>query len=240
MCYDCRRLRKKAYIEELKRSVQELTAARDWEARSQTIQVQRKIELESVRLQVIERFLLLRSEGSRDVNQWHTILDESFVLRTGGSSATALLAAARALGSAAEKNTNSNATSASPAVVAGAPFGQQMSDPMLGSAILAAADERLRGVPLIFSELADLDQLLNSIGRGSPAYEALRAPCLTSEQREQGRVRLVYSLDRREAAVADSALTAAWRADTVNAVRNGARSELCMTGAARCDEITWY
>lgn len=74
------RLRKKAYVEELKRTLTELVAQRD-SAEVEKRQVgQREIEQREVRFRVIEEFLKLRGRNEANFARWAAILEDGFVL----------------------------------------------------------------------------------------------------------------------------------------------------------------
>jgi hypothetical protein len=74
------RLRKKAYVDELKRTLTELVVHRDnsdFEKRQAT---QRELEQREVRFRVIEEFLKLRGRNEPNAARWAAILEESFSL----------------------------------------------------------------------------------------------------------------------------------------------------------------
>ena len=74
------RLRKKAYVEELKRTLTELVTARDATEIEKRHEKQRELEVREVRYRVMEEFLKLRARGS-ELNllaRWVAILEEGF------------------------------------------------------------------------------------------------------------------------------------------------------------------
>lgn len=76
------RLRKKAYVEELKRTLTELVAQRDAQDLERRHEKQRDLEVREVRYRVMEEFLKLRARGS-DANllaRWVAILEDGFTL----------------------------------------------------------------------------------------------------------------------------------------------------------------
>lgn len=75
------RLRKKAYVEELKKTLTEIVAQRDALDLEKMSDKQRDAELRNVRFSVIQEFLKLRSTNEQDERRWSSILDDSFVLR---------------------------------------------------------------------------------------------------------------------------------------------------------------
>lgn len=74
------RLRKKAYVEELKRTLTELVAQRDASELEKRQTAQRELEQREVRFRVIEEFLKLRGRNESSFARWAAILEESFVL----------------------------------------------------------------------------------------------------------------------------------------------------------------
>jgi hypothetical protein len=74
------RLRKKAYVEELKQTLHELVAQRD---RSEVVQEQnrqRELEQREVRFRVMEEFLNLRGRNVADTKRWSAILMPPFTM----------------------------------------------------------------------------------------------------------------------------------------------------------------
>lgn len=76
------RLRKKAYVEELKRTLTELVTARDASEIERRHEKQREIEVREVRYRVMEEFLKLRARGSEAnlLARWVAILEDGFSL----------------------------------------------------------------------------------------------------------------------------------------------------------------
>lgn len=72
------RLRKKAYVEELKRALTEMVAQRDAADQEKRQAAQREIEQREVRFRVIEEFLKLRGRSESNPSRWAAILDEAF------------------------------------------------------------------------------------------------------------------------------------------------------------------
>jgi len=74
------RLRKKAYIEELKRTLLELVSQRDTVDIETRQNSQRTVEEREVRFRVMEEFLRLKSMNEPNVSKWVAILEEGFAL----------------------------------------------------------------------------------------------------------------------------------------------------------------
>jgi len=76
------RLRKKAYVEELKRTLTELVTARDATELERRHEKQRELEVREVRYRVMEEFLKLRARGSETnlLARWIAILEDGFSL----------------------------------------------------------------------------------------------------------------------------------------------------------------
>jgi hypothetical protein len=82
----------------------------------------------------------------------------------------------------------------------------------------------------VLADLSDLQALLDEVGRGTPEWDRVHHRDMPAAERERLRVRLVFTLDRGDVAMGESALMAPWHASTVNAVHNGAPAELCLNG----------
>jgi hypothetical protein len=74
------RLRKKAYVEELKRTLTELVAQRDAAELEKRHAAQRELEQREVRFRVMEEFLKLRGRNESCYGRWSAILEDSFTL----------------------------------------------------------------------------------------------------------------------------------------------------------------
>eukprot|EP00616_Rhizochromulina_sp_CCMP1243_P008969 CAMPEP_0118975194 /NCGR_PEP_ID=MMETSP1173-20130426/14842_1 /TAXON_ID=1034831 /ORGANISM="Rhizochromulina marina cf, Strain CCMP1243" /LENGTH=743 /DNA_ID=CAMNT_0006925035 /DNA_START=61 /DNA_END=2292 /DNA_ORIENTATION=+ len=72
------RLRKKAYVERLKNTVQELSSEREKIERDQRIQQAKQAEQQTVRRKVLHSVFFLRAAGETNVTKWSTILDPNF------------------------------------------------------------------------------------------------------------------------------------------------------------------
>jgi hypothetical protein len=74
------RLRKKAYVEELKRTLTELVSQRDAADIEKRHAAQRELEQREVRFRVIEEFLKLRGRNEANFARWAAILEDGFAL----------------------------------------------------------------------------------------------------------------------------------------------------------------
>lgn len=72
------RLRKKAYVEELKRTLTELVTQRDTNEMEQRRVAQRELEQREVRFRVAEEFMKLRGDNQRNTARWTAILEGKF------------------------------------------------------------------------------------------------------------------------------------------------------------------
>lgn len=72
------RLRKKAYVEELKRTLTELVAQRDAAELEKRHAAQRELEQREVRFRVMEEFLKLRGRNESNYGRWGAILEDAF------------------------------------------------------------------------------------------------------------------------------------------------------------------
>ncbi|GKY99289.1 hypothetical protein MPSEU_000884000 [Mayamaea pseudoterrestris] len=74
------RLRKKAYVDELKKTLVELVAQRDEAEQEKRRMDHMEAEQKEVRFRVIEEFLKLRGTNEASISRWSAILDEHFSL----------------------------------------------------------------------------------------------------------------------------------------------------------------
>lgn len=74
------RLRKKAYVEELKRTLTELVSQRDTADIEKRHSAQRELEQREVRFRVMEEFLKLRGRQETSYSRWVAILEDHFTL----------------------------------------------------------------------------------------------------------------------------------------------------------------
>ena len=74
------RLRKKAYVDELKRTLTELMSQRDAGELEKRQAAQRELEQREVRFRVIEEFLKLRGRNESNFARWAAILEDGFSL----------------------------------------------------------------------------------------------------------------------------------------------------------------
>jgi len=74
------RLRKKAYVEELKATLSALVSQRDTAELEKRHTSQRELEQREVRFRVLEEFLKLRGRNEANVARWAAILEEKFTL----------------------------------------------------------------------------------------------------------------------------------------------------------------
>jgi hypothetical protein len=74
------RLRKKAYVEELKRTLTELVSQRDAAELDERHAAQREMEQREVRFRVMEEFLKLRGRSETCLTRWIAILEDNFSL----------------------------------------------------------------------------------------------------------------------------------------------------------------
>jgi hypothetical protein len=74
------RLRKKAYVEELKRTLTELVAQRDAADVERRQSAQREMEQREVRFRVIEELLKLRGRNESNSARWVAILEDNFTM----------------------------------------------------------------------------------------------------------------------------------------------------------------
>ena len=74
------RLRKKAYVDELKRTLTALVSQRDAAELEKRHSAQRELEQREVRFRVVEEFLKLRGRNEVNYARWSAILEDSFTM----------------------------------------------------------------------------------------------------------------------------------------------------------------
>lgn len=74
------RLRKKAYVEELKSKITEFVAKRDAVDLEKRLSAQRELEQREVRFHVMEEFLKIRGSNEQSIERWTAILEDNFTL----------------------------------------------------------------------------------------------------------------------------------------------------------------
>jgi len=74
------RLRKKAYVEELKRTLTEMVAQRDAFDRDRIMSARRVTEQRDIRFAVMEEFMKYRGQNESSIARWCTILEPTFAL----------------------------------------------------------------------------------------------------------------------------------------------------------------
>jgi hypothetical protein len=74
------RLRKKAYVDELKRTLTALVSQRDAAEVEKRHSAQRELEQREVRFRVVEEFLKLRGRNESNYARWAAILEDSFTM----------------------------------------------------------------------------------------------------------------------------------------------------------------
>ena len=74
------RLRKKAYVDELKRTLTALVSQRDAAELEKRHSAQRELEQREVRFRVVEEFLKLRGRNEGNYARWAAILEDSFTM----------------------------------------------------------------------------------------------------------------------------------------------------------------
>lgn len=209
------RLRKKAYVEELKRTLTELVAQRDSTDVEKRHEAQRDLEVREVRFRVMEEFLKLRSQGGNAtalLARWVAILEEGFTLTLPRTQYRATvrkdLKAARSL---------QRAVSVGDAAAVRAAKIQQT---------LTATEQVLRGAPQVMEDASYLAAFLNTLGgNGTSSVPVVGA--------STGTVGFAYHCDRKKFMMDGATAVLEWTASTSGAVGKGAAAELVMKGTIR-------
>ena len=72
------RLRKKAYVEELKRTLTEMVTQRETDARNRQIKFMRMRKAKRIRMQVLTAFLNLRGSNVQDKDAYYRLIEKGF------------------------------------------------------------------------------------------------------------------------------------------------------------------
>jgi len=151
------RLRKKAYVEELKRTLTELVAQRDANELEKRRNAQRELEQREVRFRVMEEFLKLRGSNEPNVARWVAILEDGFTLTLPFT----------------------NYRSVVKGVDANAKLTRQVSGDQNCNEVMNSGDDKqtLYGAPECMADATALSGMLSTFGKGSKlslAYECDR------------------------------------------------------------------
>lgn len=146
------RVRKKAYLEELKRTLNELVGERD-RAECQKLHKERGLaEQKDVRYRVLEEFLRLRGQNEQDASKWELILEQEFCLRLPRTDVPGVVCSS---GHMDTENAN---------------------DRMCHSYPLGTTKKQLKGVTQVMEDSAMVTQLLQSLGNGGANSSYLTSP----------------------------------------------------------------
>ena len=102
------RLRKKAYVEELKRTLTELVAQRDAADLEKRHEAQRNREQREVRFRVMEEFLKLRGRNELNSARWVAILEDGFTLTIPRTTFRSMVSDKKSSDSAADDGSSSS------------------------------------------------------------------------------------------------------------------------------------
>jgi len=202
------RLRKKAYVEELKKTLTELVAQRDAAELEKRHDAQRDLEVREVRFRVMEEFLKLRGQGDNHslLSRWAAIMEDGFALtlpRTDyrptvhprGTSASGDVPRSVSVD-------GSSITSSSTAALFGSPV------------------QILKGPNECMQDAANLAFFVNTFGNTSASGGASTA----------GSIRFAYHCDRKEFMMDGVNAVLQWTASTAGAVTKGAPADLVVRG----------
>lgn len=171
------RLRKKAYVEEMKRTLVELANQRDAAEFGKRQDAQREREQREVRFRVLEEFLKLRGRNEPNVARWSAIFEEGFQL-------TLPLTTFREMSSSHQTK----------------------------------YEQILTGVKEVMGDAKNFSSFLQDLGHGN---------------RNGTGVTFLYRNDRKNFFMDDCNAILVWSGTSVGATKQGATSELTLTGVIR-------
>lgn len=200
------RLRKKAYVEELKRTLTELVTQRDASELERRHNTQREMEQREVRFRVMEEFLKLRGSMEQNVARWVAILEDGFKLTLPVTSYREIVAPS------APHNTK-------------LPRSVSTDDKQMNSNNYENSDAEncelsrqvLHGATECMADASILSRLLNSLGNGAANVG-------------NNNVTLAHNCDRKRFFMDGTTAVLEWTATSVGAVTMGAPAELVVRG----------
>mmetsp|Transcript_17561 Transcript_17561/g.23224 ORF Transcript_17561/g.23224 Transcript_17561/m.23224 type:complete len:901 (+) Transcript_17561:287-2989(+) len=205
------RLRKKAYVEELKRTLTELVSQRDASELERRHSSQRDLEQREVRFRVMEEFLKLRGRNELNVARWVAILEDNFVFtlpKTDYRKSVAAKSMTRQV--SVDGGINSSTTP----IAAGS----------------MSFEQTLTGAGEAMEDASFLSALLDTLGHGK---NAMHPEWAHAAQQVKAGVCLVYHCDRKKFLMDGTTAVLEWTATTVGAVNQGSPSELTLKGSMR-------
>lgn len=245
------RLRKKAYVEELKRTLTEMVAQRDAQDREAVVSARRLHEQREIRFAVMQEFMNLRGRGNSAQSRWVAILEPGFVLTQpftpyrGPSSGETNVNAGPPRISARGIHHNVhvpqqaiNMVGCFPTAVRScattfAPIGinngnsRPVRFPEQHDDHQQPLERRVQGPSELVADAASIAALLRDVGRGTAAWEeTYRCPAAEGPTAQ-------YLCDRTSFVMADNTAIVNWTATTVGLKRQGASAEIRIKGCMR-------
>jgi len=205
------RLRKKAYVEELKKTLTEIVAQRDALELEKISDKQRDGELRNVRFSVIQEFLRLRSTNEQDAKRWSSILDDNFVLHL---PVTAYRKMAHQI--SCERGIKTRRVSSMDCDATLITICSDQED-----ATMSHFQQELKGISQVMLDSTLVSEMLLSFDHVVPN---------DSDQRSSA---LVLECDRSTFMMDDLSVVMNWAAKTVGCVSQGAAHELTVKGNLR-------
>ena len=218
------RLRKKAYVEELKRTLTELVHQRDAVELERKRQTQRESEQREVRYRVLEEFLKLRGGAyeslSPDVlkGKWKAILEEGFQLTLPVTSYREMV-------------TKSSSTSSGVPTPVGLNITRQVSSDQLvvPNAGGEEGQQVLIGVGQVMKDASLTLGLLEVMGRSNISDSVPSCSASPSPRK----ITLAYNCEKNRFLMDGAEAVVSWVASSVGAVKAGSPEEMSFRGSAR-------
>lgn len=210
------RLRKKAYVEELKRTLTELVAQRDAHDLEKRHESQRDLEVREVRFRVMEEFLKLRAQGGNAalLARWVAILEEGFTVTLPKTKYETMVdrRVHQAQAPSSIGIPRSVCIEHATAVVHTAKIQE----------IISSSEQVLKGAAEVMEDAAHFASFLNTLGNESsnvPVVGASTSP-----------VSFTHFCDRKQFLMDGVNAVLEWTASTNGLVAKGAQSELVLNG----------
>eukprot|EP00568_Trieres_chinensis_P017617 CAMPEP_0183326546 /NCGR_PEP_ID=MMETSP0160_2-20130417/82456_1 /TAXON_ID=2839 ORGANISM="Odontella Sinensis, Strain Grunow 1884" /NCGR_SAMPLE_ID=MMETSP0160_2 /ASSEMBLY_ACC=CAM_ASM_000250 /LENGTH=978 /DNA_ID=CAMNT_0025494551 /DNA_START=115 /DNA_END=3051 /DNA_ORIENTATION=- len=211
------RLRKKAYVEELKRTLTELVAQRDAQELEKRHEAQRDLEVREVRFRVMEEFLKLRAQGGNPalLARWVAILEEGFTLTLPKTEYRTMVHRRSRQAQVPVPGNLPRSVSLDNAAASARAAKLQES--------LLAKEQTFKGAAEVMEDASHLASFLSSLGHGPhvPVVGAAGAVCFS------------YLCDRKKFMMDGVTAVLEWSATTSGVMSRGIPSDLILKGTMR-------
>ena len=210
------RLRKKAYVEELKRTLTEMVSQRDAADLEKRHEAQRNREQREVRFRVMEEFLNLRGRNELNAARWVAILEDGFTFTLPRTTFRRMVDGDKSWTS----STTISSSSSSSAAAGGGGYGGSNDS----SSSSCCVEQVLRGATAVIEDSSHLSTFLQAFG-------GMMMMSSSSSSAAVPQVQIVYKCDRKRFFMDGNVTFMDFTANTLGAVARGAPSEVVFKGS---------